>query len=108
MQDQLHDSWPRRLPRCKARLLFGFHGLVPLHVRCAAGDDKPDQLIVVSGPSCALFTVDQDLSEVAFTTHIIGDQASDILVSLPVLSSWEPHPCHLMQHRLSGCCLTYS
>lgn len=46
----------------------------------AVGDDKSDQLIVLSGPPGALFTVEEDLPEMAFTTHIVGDQASDIQV----------------------------
>ncbi|GIL77051.1 hypothetical protein Vretimale_3233 [Volvox reticuliferus] len=43
------------------------------------GDCEGDQLIVVQGPSNRMFATEEDLSEMQFVTHVIGQESAAVL-----------------------------
>ncbi|EFJ40446.1 pyruvate kinase [Volvox carteri f. nagariensis] len=43
------------------------------------GDCEGDQLIVVQGPSNRMFATEEDLAEMQFVTHVIGQEAAAVL-----------------------------
>ncbi|GIL58673.1 hypothetical protein Vafri_13670 [Volvox africanus] len=45
------------------------------------GDGEGDQLIVVQGPSNRMFATEEDLSEMQFVTHVIGQESAAVLPS---------------------------